>query len=146
MKTIAIKLPDDLLAAIQFVAKKRGETRSAVMREALQEFLSKNRNTGSCLDLPVILPDVWMDRRIFRRIRPTWMITGDETAGHPGYWSIGSLSQFAGQVPRLGRGPISPFLPGVPYLPSQKYRSVCIGIRAHCFFDHLRLGGFPDAR
>jgi predicted transcriptional regulator len=51
MKTIAIKLPDDLLAAIQFAAKKRGETRSAVMREALQEFLSKNQNTGSCLDL-----------------------------------------------------------------------------------------------
>jgi len=35
MKTIAIKLPDDLLAAIQFAAKKRGETRSTVMHETL---------------------------------------------------------------------------------------------------------------
>jgi Arc/MetJ-type ribon-helix-helix transcriptional regulator len=51
MKTISIRVPDELLAAIQFAAKKRGETRSAVMREALQEFLSKNQNTGSCLDL-----------------------------------------------------------------------------------------------
>jgi hypothetical protein len=54
MKTIAIKLPDDLLAAIQFAAKKRGEAKSAVMREALQEFFSqkkKNHNEGSCLDL-----------------------------------------------------------------------------------------------
>ena len=51
MKTIAIKVPEDLLAAIHYAAKKRGETKSAVMREALQEFLSKNQNTGSCLDL-----------------------------------------------------------------------------------------------
>jgi hypothetical protein len=51
MKTIAVKLPEELLAAIQYAAKKRGETNSAVMREALQEFLSKNQHTGSCLDL-----------------------------------------------------------------------------------------------
>jgi Arc/MetJ-type ribon-helix-helix transcriptional regulator len=52
MKTISIKLPDDLLAKIQYTAKKRGETRSAVMREALEECLSKEKkqNTGSCLD------------------------------------------------------------------------------------------------
>ncbi len=50
MKTIAIKLPDDLLAGIQDAAKIRGETKSALMREALQEFLSKNENAGSCLD------------------------------------------------------------------------------------------------
>ena len=53
MKTVAIKLPDNLLADIQYIAKKRGETRSAVMREALEEFFSKERNQseGSCLDL-----------------------------------------------------------------------------------------------
>jgi len=79
MKTIAIEVPDDLLAAIQSAAKKRGETKSAVMREALQEFLSKNQNTGSCLDLAVILPGVCKAHRIFQRIRPTWIITGNET-------------------------------------------------------------------
>jgi hypothetical protein len=51
MKTIAIKLPDDLVAAIQYAAMKRGETRSAVMREALQEFLSRKEYAGSCLDV-----------------------------------------------------------------------------------------------
>ncbi len=52
MKTISIKLPDDLLAKMQCAARKRGETQSAVLREALKEFLSneKNQNTGSCLD------------------------------------------------------------------------------------------------
>jgi len=53
MKTIAIKLPDDLLARIRDAAMKRGETRSAVMREALQEYFSgkKDQNDLSCLDL-----------------------------------------------------------------------------------------------
>jgi predicted transcriptional regulator len=53
MKTIAIKLPDDLLAKIQDIAKKRGESRSAVMRESLEEFFAKeNRQAAlSCLDL-----------------------------------------------------------------------------------------------
>ena len=51
MKTIATKLPDDLLAAILSAARNRGETRSAVVREALEEFLSKNQKTGSCFDL-----------------------------------------------------------------------------------------------
>lgn len=52
MKTIAIKLSDDLLAKIQHAAKKRGETKSAVLREALEEYFSKkNQDTGSCLDL-----------------------------------------------------------------------------------------------
>ncbi len=52
MKTISIKLPDDLLAKMQCAAMKRGETKSAVLREALEEFLSnqKNQNMGSCLD------------------------------------------------------------------------------------------------
>lgn len=53
MKTISIKLPDDLLAKIQYAAKKRGETRSAFIRESVEEYLSKEKNqsTGSCLDL-----------------------------------------------------------------------------------------------
>jgi hypothetical protein len=51
MKTIAVRLPEELLAAIQYAAKRRGETNSALMREALQEFLSKTDHSGSCLDL-----------------------------------------------------------------------------------------------
>ena len=52
MKTISIKLPDDLLAKIQYAAKKRGETRSAFIRESVEESLSKEKNpsAGSCLD------------------------------------------------------------------------------------------------
>ena len=53
MKTISIKLPDDLLAKIQSAAKKRGETRSAFIRESVEESLSqkKNQSTGSCFEL-----------------------------------------------------------------------------------------------
>ena len=52
MKTISIKLPDDLLAKIQYAAKKKGETRSAFIRESVEESLSREKNpsTGSCLD------------------------------------------------------------------------------------------------
>jgi hypothetical protein len=35
MKTIAIKLPDSLLSAIENAARKRGEKRSALIRQAL---------------------------------------------------------------------------------------------------------------
>lgn len=53
MKTIAIKLPDDLLAEVQFAAKRNGETRSSIIREALKEYFSrgKEHHTASCLDL-----------------------------------------------------------------------------------------------
>ena len=54
MKTIAVKIADDLLAEIQAAAKRRCETRSAVMREALEEYVSKKAHhdaAGSCLDL-----------------------------------------------------------------------------------------------
>ncbi len=53
MKTIAIKLPDELLIRIRDAAAKSGETRSAVMRTALQEYFSRgrHRNVDSCLDL-----------------------------------------------------------------------------------------------
>jgi hypothetical protein len=53
MKTIAIKLPDDLLARIREAAAKRGETRSAVMRAALLEYFprGKDQNGRSCLAL-----------------------------------------------------------------------------------------------
>lgn len=53
MKTIAIKLPDELLSKIERVANQRGKTRSAVMREVLEDFLADQRRLarGSCLDL-----------------------------------------------------------------------------------------------
>jgi len=53
MKTVAIKLPEDLLARIGDAAAESGETRSAVMRNALQRYFSeeKNQNARSCLDL-----------------------------------------------------------------------------------------------
>ena len=53
MKTIAIKLPDELLAKIERVAQQRSKTRSAVMREVLEDFLADQRRLAenSCLDL-----------------------------------------------------------------------------------------------
>jgi Arc/MetJ-type ribon-helix-helix transcriptional regulator len=52
MKTISLKLPEDLLAKVQDAAKKRGETMSAVIRESLDEFLAKEKDhiLRSCLD------------------------------------------------------------------------------------------------
>jgi predicted transcriptional regulator len=53
MKTIALKLSDELLAQIQHAAKTRGETKSAIMREVLEDYFSKkeHQDTCSCLDL-----------------------------------------------------------------------------------------------
>jgi hypothetical protein len=53
MKTIALQLPDELLSKIEYAASRTGKTRSAIMREALEDFLADNRNLPgrSCLDL-----------------------------------------------------------------------------------------------
>jgi len=53
MKTVSIKLPEDLLTKVQYAARKRGETMSAVIRESLEECLSgkKDPGRGSCFDL-----------------------------------------------------------------------------------------------
>lgn len=53
MKTIALKLPDELLKRIERAANRRGETRSAVMRGVLEEFFAEQtkETMGSCLDL-----------------------------------------------------------------------------------------------
>lgn len=53
MKTIALKLPDELLRKIERAANRTGETRSAVMRGVLEEFLAgqSKETMGSCLDL-----------------------------------------------------------------------------------------------
>jgi predicted transcriptional regulator len=53
MRTIALKLPDSLLARLETAAKERHENRSVLIRQALEEFFSSKR-TGkqvSCLDL-----------------------------------------------------------------------------------------------
>ena len=53
MKTISVKLPDSLLAQLETAAREGEENRSALIRRALEEFLSgkrKGRQT-SCLDL-----------------------------------------------------------------------------------------------
>ena len=53
MKTIALKLPDSVLAQLETVAQERHENRSALIRQALEEFLSSKRKgkPTSCLDL-----------------------------------------------------------------------------------------------
>jgi len=53
MKTVAVKLPDSLLAEIENAAKEKGENRSALIRQAIEEFLAMKGKLrkGSCLDL-----------------------------------------------------------------------------------------------
>jgi predicted transcriptional regulator len=53
MKTIALKLSDELLVKIEHAANKRGQTRSALMRGLLEEFFAEQAGVtaGSCLDL-----------------------------------------------------------------------------------------------
>jgi predicted transcriptional regulator len=53
MKTVALKLPVELLTKIERAANRRGETKSAVMRAVLEEFFAEQakETTGSCLDL-----------------------------------------------------------------------------------------------
>ena len=53
MKTIAIKLPDSLLTQLEKAAREGDENRSALVRQALEEFLSskRKRKQTSCLDL-----------------------------------------------------------------------------------------------
>ncbi len=42
MKTVSVKLPSVLDARLKSVAKRRGETKSAVVREALEAYLARN--------------------------------------------------------------------------------------------------------
>jgi len=53
MKTLSLKLPESLFAKLTSVAKERGESRSALVREAIETFMARDNNIpkGSCLDL-----------------------------------------------------------------------------------------------
>lgn len=53
MKTISLKLPDDLDSRLTAAARRRGEPRSAVVREVLRTYLdaSSESAAGSCLEL-----------------------------------------------------------------------------------------------
>lgn len=108
MKTIAIKLSDELLAEIQHAAKKEIKpSRQSCVKSLRTTFLRKSIEIPApVLTLPAILADLCKARRTLQRIRHTWMVTEDETAGHIGYRSIGGFPQFAGQVSRLDCGPM----------------------------------------
>jgi predicted transcriptional regulator len=53
MSTISLKLPDALAARLAAAARKRGHTRSALVREILEEFLDRGGafQGCSCLEL-----------------------------------------------------------------------------------------------
>jgi hypothetical protein len=54
MTTVTVKLPDQLAGRLSAAARKRSTTRSAVIREALEQHLDDQigpRNSPSCLDL-----------------------------------------------------------------------------------------------
>ena len=53
MKTISFKLPDDLDRELTSRAKKDGTTKSAVIRNAIEDYLSRDSGPrkGSCLEL-----------------------------------------------------------------------------------------------
>jgi hypothetical protein len=54
MKTISLKLPPGLLGKLECSARARGQSKSAIVRAALEQFLDGGRATGrpqSALDL-----------------------------------------------------------------------------------------------
>jgi len=53
MRTISLKLPDDLLTQLEGEAKARRVTKSSVVRESLEKALRKQTSRGgaSCYDL-----------------------------------------------------------------------------------------------
>ncbi len=53
MTTMSLKLEEDLNARLTAVARKRGQSRSAVAREALRAYLDRKgkKASPSCLDL-----------------------------------------------------------------------------------------------
>jgi metal-responsive CopG/Arc/MetJ family transcriptional regulator len=53
MKNISLKIPDALFQKLLSAARKRGESNSAIIRLALDHFLSKERpdQDDSCLEL-----------------------------------------------------------------------------------------------
>ena len=53
MKTISVKIPEDLDLRLTAVAEKRRESKSAVIRSALDHFVNTNdgMTPNSCLDL-----------------------------------------------------------------------------------------------
>jgi predicted DNA-binding protein len=52
MRTVSLKLPDEIDARLEARARELGQTKSAITREALKRFLASEPTTAvSCLDL-----------------------------------------------------------------------------------------------
>jgi metal-responsive CopG/Arc/MetJ family transcriptional regulator len=53
MKILSIKIPEPLLVKLNSAAKERGESRSAIVRQAIEAFIEDEDHTpqGSCLEL-----------------------------------------------------------------------------------------------
>jgi predicted DNA-binding protein len=53
MRTISLRLPDEILARLEAEAKARGVTKSSLVRESLEKALRKESSAGavSCYDL-----------------------------------------------------------------------------------------------
>ena len=53
MKTLSLKLPESLAARLTAVARKRGQSKSAVVRAVLEDYLAASTRVapGSCLEL-----------------------------------------------------------------------------------------------
>lgn len=47
MKTVSLKLPDDLDARIEIAARKRGWTKSEVVRKAVSRYLPAGKSSGA---------------------------------------------------------------------------------------------------
>ena len=53
MKTLSLKLTESLFAKLTSTARERGESKSALTREAIEKFITGDNESpkGSCLDL-----------------------------------------------------------------------------------------------
>jgi Arc/MetJ-type ribon-helix-helix transcriptional regulator len=51
MKTVSVKLPDTLVEQITALAVSKGESRSSLVRKAVESLVNSNFHELSCLDL-----------------------------------------------------------------------------------------------
>ena len=51
MTTISLKIPDQLLETIEKESRRRGKTKSSLMREFLEKGLAEDKKEPSCYDL-----------------------------------------------------------------------------------------------
>ena len=85
MKTLSLKLPESLLEKLDSRARKRGESRSVLLREAIKTMIEGENDIkeGSCLDLAKDLMEIGTNKEKWRidiEEEQNLMMNGEEEA------------------------------------------------------------------